>query len=413
MNDPGFHNSVRRSRYGVLLTAALVLLAACADGKIADVEFDLWTQEGEAEEAQEFVDSLAERYMEENESVTINVVRKDTEELGEDFRSSAIAGSAPELLWTVNDHAGPMAAAGIIQPIDDLYEVDDYIEPVVIGGEVYGMPVSSGTHLMLLYNRSMVEQAPENTDEMISIAQEHTAGETYGLVYNTTEPFWLVPWLGGFGGSVFAEDGVTPTLNTPEMEATLQFLYDLTHKHEITPVQADYGTMDTLFKEGNAAMIVNGDWSLGEYEEQLGDDLGIAPLPTVSETGMEPAPYTSGKYFMMAAGVEGKTREAIGAFMKWATSEENQLKMTDELTRLPGRLSALEHEQIASDPIRSGSAQAMAKGVPQPAARQMRANWNAMLPSQRAVLAGNMAPAEAAAEMQSVAETARARRRRP
>ncbi len=395
-------------RAGVLLIAALFVFAACAEEEVADdtFEFDLWTQEGEAEQAFQYVESLAERYMEENENVTINVVQKDTEELREDFQTAAIAGAAPELLWTVNDHAGPLTAAGIIQPIDDLYEVDDFIEPVVMGGDIYGMPVSSGNHLMLLFNRAMVDEAPADTDEMIEIAQEHTSGDTYGLVYNMTEPFWLVPWLGGFDGSVFAEDGVTPTLETPEMEATLQFLYDLTHEYGITPVEADYGTLDTLFKEGNAAMIVNGDWSLGEYQAELGDDLGIAPLPTVSQTGMNPAPYTSGKYFMMADDVDGELREVIGDFMNWAASHENQLDMADQLTRLPGRISALEHEQITSDPVLAGSAEAMANGVPQPAARQMRANWDAMLPSQNAVLAGNVTPGEAAAEMQRVAETA-------
>ncbi len=394
-------------RAGVLTIAALFLFAACAE-EVADdtIEFDLWTQEGEAEQAFQYVESLTERYMEENENVSITVVQKDTEELREDFQTAAIAGAAPELLWTVNDHAGPLSDAGIIQPVDDLYEVDDFIEPVVMGGDIYGMPVSSGNHLMLLYNRSLIGEAPADTDEMIALAEEHTSGDTYGFVYNMTEPFWLVPWLGGFGGSVFAEDGVTPTLDTPEMEATLQFLYELTHEYEVTPIEADYGTMDTLFKEGSAAMLVNGDWSLGEYQEELGDDLGIAALPTVSQTGREPAPYTSGKYFMMADDVEGETREAIGEFMNWAASQENQLDMADELTRLPGRLSALEHDEITGDPVLAGSAEAMANGVPQPAAREMRANWDAMLPSQNAVLAGNMSPAEAAAEMQSVAETA-------
>ena len=49
-------------------------------------------------------------------------------------------------------------------------------------------------------------------------------------MYNQTEPFWLVPWLGGFKGAVFAKDGVTPTLNTPQMVATLKFLKSLKDK---------------------------------------------------------------------------------------------------------------------------------------------------------------------------------------
>ena len=32
-------------------------------------------------------------------------------------------------------------------------------------------------------------------------------------------------------------------------------------------------------KEGKAAMIINGDWSLGGYAEALGDKMGVAPFP--------------------------------------------------------------------------------------------------------------------------------------
>ncbi len=390
------------------LLAAVPFIVACGNGggAVEQVEFELWTQEGEADNGFRYVETLAERYMEENSGVQIDVVRMETEELRGDFESASIAGDAPELLWTVNDHAGPFTAAGIIQPVEDLYDPDAFIEPVVMDGDIFGIPISSGNHLMLLYNRELVDSAPHDTDEMIEIAEGLTDGERYGFAYNMFEPFWLVPWLGGFGGSVFAEDGTTPTLDTPEMVATLRFLYDLTHVHAITPLEADYGTVDTLFREGDAAMIINGDWSLGEYREHFGDDLGIAPIPTVAETGLEPAPFTSGKYFMMSDAVGGELREAIGEFIAWVLTEERQLEMADELSRLPGRLSALEHEQIAGDPVLADSAAAMANGTPMPAAVEMQAVWDAMLPSQNAVLAGKLSPEDAAGEMQAVSETA-------
>ena len=45
-------------------------------------------------------------------------------------------------------------------------------------------------------------------------------------------------------------------------------------------------------------MIINGDWSLGGYQEVLGDKLGVAPIPQIVGAGW-PAPYTSGAYFML------------------------------------------------------------------------------------------------------------------
>jgi arabinogalactan oligomer/maltooligosaccharide transport system substrate-binding protein len=392
----------------VLLAATLAFAGpaseAAAPAMTGPVSFQLWTQEGESDGGFQFVQGLAEKFMAENPDVTIEVGHHSTEALREDFQTASLAGAAPELLWTVNDHAGPFTAAGLIQPVDGMYPADLFVESVILDGKAWGVPVTSGNHLMLLYNKSMVPTAPQTTDELIRIAKGLTRGDTYGFVYNDTEPFWLVPWLGGFGGRVFAADGVTPTLNTPEMVATLKFLHGLEFVDRIVPAEADYGTADTLFKEGKAAMIVNGDWSLGDYRTALGANFGVAPLPVVSATGLRAAPYTAPKLFMIAEGVSGATLSAIGNFITFATNEANQIAIANDLARLPGRLSAQKAQSIVADPILTASAQAVGYGTPMPAVLEMRANWDAMKPEMAAVLAGTKTPAAAAAAMQSAAE---------
>ncbi|KGE72421.1 extracellular solute-binding protein [Spirochaeta lutea] len=374
---------------------------AAASGKVS---FALWTQEGESEGAFAFVQKLANDFMDANPNVIIEVVQKDTEALREDFQTASLAGSAPELLWTVSDHAGPFLAANLIQPVDAMFNANNFIETVIVNNNAYAVPISAGNHLMLLYNKSLVPNAPKTTDELISVAQGLTTGDMYGLVYNATEPFWLVPWLGGFDGKVFAADGVTPTLNTKAMRDTLQFLADLEFEHGVVPAESDYGTMDTLFKEGKAAMLINGDWSLGDYQGILGDDLGVAKIPTVSATGSDPAPYTSGKYFMVAEGVSGAKLDAVKSFIQFATSEAAMKEMVETLVRLPARLTTLQDPLVTSDPILKGSAEQLATGTPQPTNVEMRAVWDAMKPEMNAVLAGTKDAAAAAAAMQAAAE---------
>ncbi|GAB6089677.1 extracellular solute-binding protein [Spirochaeta dissipatitropha] len=390
---------------GIIL---LILLAAgCQqDGADDGISISLWTQEGEADGAFQYVVSLAESYMLANPDIKVEVVNKETEALREDFITSSLAGGAPELLWTVNDHAGPFVVADLIQPVDGFYNPNDYIDGVEMGGNIWGVPINAGNHLMLMYNKRLVPEAPQNTDDMIAAAKNATANnpDVYGLVYNFTEPFWLVPWLGGFGGSVFEEDGVTPNLNSQEMIDTLQFMYDLKFTHRITPQEADYNTMDTLFKEGKAAMIINGDWTLGEYPEILGDDFAVAPIPMISSTGLWPAPYTSGKYFMVPSQVSGEVLDAVKDFITFAINEQNQRELVTRLNRLPGLLSLADDPLLTSDPIQQGSIAQMQVGTPMPSTVEMRANWDAMQPEQNSVLTGNMSPAEAAARMQTAAE---------
>lgn len=394
-------------RIFVIFTILALAFAGCkakVEVPTDELTISLWTQEGESDNAYQYVVSLTDAFTALYPNITFEVVQKDTETLREDFQTASLAGAAPDLLWTVSDHAGPFTTAGLIQPVEDYFDMDLYVPSVVMNDHTWAVPISTGNHLMLIYNKDLIAEAPADTDEMIAKAQELTHDDQYGLVFNATEPFFIAPWWGGFGASVFAADGVTPTLNTEAMVNTLQFLYDLKFTYKITPESMDYDTADTLFKEGKAAMLVNGDWSLGGYKELFGDKLGVAPLPKITSTGLYPAAYTSGKYFMLPKDLAGAKLNAVISFIEFATNEENQLNQLATLSRLPGLKSVLSNEAISSDPVLAGSSEAMSYGVPMPTVVEMRCVWDAIKPEQTLVFAGSETPTDAAAAMQSAAE---------
>ena len=371
------------------------------------VSITLWTKEGEADGGLQYVKALADAFTQAHSNVTFEVVNKNVETLREDFQTASLAGSPPDLLWTVSDHAGPFTAADLIKPVGNMFDSSKYVSSalaaVKLQGKTWGVPISNGNQLMLLYNKALIANPPKNTDELMKVGKELTHGDQYGLVWNQTEPFWLVPWLGGFGGKVFAADGKTPTLNTPQMVATLKFLHDMKYKYKIIPPESDYNGADTLFKEGKAAMIINGDWSLGGYKKVLGDKLGVARIPKVVSTGLWPKPYTSGVFFMIPKDLSGAKLEAVKAFINFTTDKANQLEMVKKLTRLPALKSALDDPLIKNDPILKGSADQMIVGTPMPTVLEMRSNWDAMKPEMQAVLANKKSPEDAAKAMQKAA----------
>ena len=394
----------------LLMTAAMIMAGGQGETTAeGPVTITLWTKEGEADNALQWVYDLAEAFNQINANQQVEVVKPgDVEALREDFQTASLAGTAPDLLWTVNDHAGPFTAADLIQPVDGLFDLSKYVDSalaaVKLDGKTWGVPIDNGNHLMLLYNKDLVPQAPADTDELFRVAQQLTTGDRYGLVWNQTEPFWMVPWLGGFGGSVFAADGVTPTLDTKAMRDTLQFLYDMKYKYKIIPKESDYNGADSLFKEGKAAMIINGDWSLGAYKEIFGAKLGVARIPKVSSTGKWPAPYTSGVFFMVPKEVSGAKLEVAKAFVGFVTNKENQVEMVRMLNRLPALEIALDEPVVKSDLFLEGSADQMVVGTPMPTVLEMRCNWDSMKPEMQAVLSDTKSPAEAAAAMQRAAE---------
>ena len=387
----------------VLATVASTFIGCKKAEPAGPVTVSLWTKEGEAEGALQWVKAMAEDFSAANENITVEVLNKETEALREDFQTAALAGTSPDLLWTVSDHAGPFTTAGLIQPVDNFADMTKYVESVVMNGDTWAVPISSGNHLMLMVNKKYVSSFPATTDEFLDVAKSLTKDDMYGLAYNLGEAFWLAPWLGGFGGKVFAEDGVTPTLDTPAMVNTLTFLSELKSKHGVVPTEADYAVADTLFKEGKAAMLINGDWSIGGYKEALGDDLMIGRLPKVSATGNWPAPYTAGAYFMIPADLPTEKEAAVKAFIAYVTSEEQQAVQLDKMSRLPGLKAALSNPAITSDALLKGSVAQMEVGTPMPTVLEMRAVWDAINPELSAVMAGSETPEEAAKKMQEAA----------
>ncbi len=381
----------------------------------APVKLTLWTKEGGNQ--LDLVKNVVAECAKTDGSYTVDIVNYDVEKLRENFQTSALAGTGPDLLWTVNDHAGPFTTADLIDPVDnigiDLKQfVPGALEPVVLNGQTWGIPLSYGNNLMLLYNKKLVDHAPADTTEMIKMAQDFQAKNpgSVGLAWNFGEPFWLVPWLGGFGGKVFADDGKTPTLNTPEMVSALKLVSEFKNTDKITPKECDYACADGLFKDGKAAMIINGDWSLGDYTGSTAGvtatkniDLGTAPFPKVAGADY-PKPYTAGVYIMFPKGQADDKRAAAVKLTQCLISDPVELRWLKEQQRLPSVQKLFDDPSIKSNPILAGSAADLLNGTGMPAATEMRCNWDAMKPQLQDVLAGKTTPEDAAKAMQTAAE---------
>lgn len=424
----------RMTKFASLLAAAAVVgTAVPALAQDAPVAFTLWTKEGEADGSLQFVQKLAADYTAAHPNVTITVVNKDVEALREDFLVNSLANQAPELLWTVADHVGPFTASNTILPLDGVVDTSGYlpnaVSAVQAGGVTYGVPITFGNHLMLYTNKTLVPECPADSDAMLAAAKANTGEGNYGLVFNQTESFWLVPFLGAYGGSVFAEDGVTPTLNTEAMTSALGYMHGLKYTDQVMPPEADYNVADGMFKNGApgatppdpaaslapsatpaptgvAAMIINGDWTLGEYARLFGDQLNVCPIPQITGAGW-PEPYAAGAFFMVskAVGDDAAKEAAVLDFVKFATDKDNQVDMVKTLRRLPANNEAIADPTVTSDPFLAGSAAAIAHGIPQPTNLEMRCVFDSMTAGVRDLFSGASSdPASIAATMQSSAD---------
>lgn len=393
-----------------LMLVASFVLSACgpkATPTPQTVTIAFWEQEGE--EVDVFMDQLIAEFKAANPNIDVQRTHYENEALRDQFQTAALAESAPEVVRVPNDFAGPFSALQIVAPVNELFDqkfLDQFfpgaLQPAIVKGTLWGVPDNYGNHLMLLYNKSLIATPPATFEELIQTAKGLTKGDIQGFAYNLNEPYWGAGFYGAFGGWPL-DDQDKPQFNNQAFIDYLKFVKSLKDQG-VVPQECDYACADTLFKEGKAAMIINGDWSLGGYAEALGDKLGTAPVPTIN--GKPYTEMTSGKYFMVYKGVvnDPAKKEAVIKFITFMTSPDVQKRWLTQFKRLPSNKTVAQDPIITSDPVLAGSMAALSNGRGMPAAAEMRCAWDAWRPNLEGVMAGTLKPEDAAKAAQQTAD---------
>lgn len=371
-------------------------------------ELVLW--ESESDDIQKAWDGVAAEFQKSHADVKIKRSHYKVEDLRTQFQTAAMGGGGADIVIAPNDFGGPFTVMGIIQDVK--WAKLDAFSPTVLESvsdaqkKAWGLPVSKGNHLMLFINKKLVPKAPDTIEQLIADAKKLSdpAKKKYGFAYNLNEPFWFVTFLSSFGEKPLLPGG-KPNLNTPGMIEALKFVKKLKFDDKIVPEDCGYDCANTLFLEKKVGMIINGDWSVEQYQTALKGDLIIAPLPLNKATGKYMQPMVSGKFMFFNKKMAGAKFDAAKAFAEFSTSE----KVQEELIKRTKRLSPLKALDsiplVKNDPILAATNAAMEHGQPMPFDVEMRVVWDAMRPQLQEVMSGRGDPTAAAAAMQKDAET--------
>lgn len=384
----------------LLFVLSLVLLSTLALG----VEVRLWEKWQVALDPA--YDEVIRMFEKENTDIKITRVHYETEDLRSNFQNAALSGNPPALVVGPADTVGVYATLGIIKPIEEVSGLDQDVldrllpqglEQLTLDGDLYGIPEQIGNHLTLIYNKKFVKKVPETWEELMTTDY----GTEYRIAYNLNEPFWMVGFLGAYGGWVLNENN-EPTLNSDAMVKALGFLQEL-KKSKSLPEEADYPVADSLFKDGKAAFIINGDWSYGDYGNVLGENMGLARVPQVPG-GSYYTPMTAVQGIFVSEDLDTEVEEAAAKFIEFLTRKDNQLYITAKNKTLPVNKEAANDPAVKDDAFLKGSVAQMLEGKPMPVVSEMRAVWDSLRPYQEEIMAGKITPEEAAAGMQALAE---------
>ncbi|MBR4027325.1 MAG: extracellular solute-binding protein [Lachnospiraceae bacterium] len=218
---------------------------------------------------------------------------------------------------------------------------------VSIDGALYGVPYQHNTFVMFYDKQVMTE---EDVKTMEGILSKETADGVYNYYFESAGGWKLGAWYYGAGLSVFGENGTNFDAgcdwNSETGVAVTKYLMDV-----IKNPKVGYDgeiSVSELIAEHRLGVWFDGDWNYKLYKDALGDDLGIAILPTFNINGTDY--QLKSFYSTKAAGVNPKCKnmDAAVAFAAYLGNEESQQKRFEKNAQAPVN-NTLEESQAVKE----------------------------------------------------------------
>ena len=323
------------------------------------------------------------------------------------FLTASQAGEGPDIIVGAHDWVGELVKNGLLDPLPtSAIETNEFaqsgLNAFTVNGKLYGLPYAIEA-VALIYNKDYVETAPKTIDDMLKIAKEYTTDETLGFVYDINNFYFSYGFLKGFGGYVFnwtKENGYDVHDIGLNNEGAIKggnllkkFMDD-----GIIPAGANYNTMDSMFKDGLAAMIINGPWSLKGYID-AGIDFGVVPLTELElEPGKPAKPFVGVQGLMVNA--KSKNKALAKEFViNYLATKEGIYNFYVADPRLPARNDVLEIIKEKGGPIPEDIVEEFIKsaagGEPMPNVPEMGMVWSPMADALNNITSGNQTPEQA------------------
>jgi len=356
----------------------LVFLLIIAIVLFAQPKLTIWCSEKQVDILQKLGEEFKSKY-----GVEVEVQYINFSDIKSKFLTAAPEGQGADIIVGAHDWVGELAVNGLIEPIPNFADLKNFYDTSLnafsYSGKLYGVPYAMEA-IALIYNKDFVPEPPKTMVELIEKAKEindEYVGEIRGLILPSAEFYYVVPFIFGYGGYVFkqTENGLDVNdigLANEGAIKGVELLKKMVDEGILDPSD-NYQIMDSMFKEGQAAMIINGPWSVKAYKD-AGIDYGVSPIPDL-EPGIPAKPFVGVQGFMVNSKSPNKLL-AIEFLTNFIARKDTMFKIYQADPRLPARKDVL--EIVTNNPDIVGFTMSAANGIPMPNVPQMSAVWGAM-----------------------------------
>ena len=217
------------------------------------------------------------------------------------------------------------------------------LDSVTMDGYLYGVPFTTNTWYMYYDKRVFSEEDVKSLDAML---------EKGVVSFPFTNSWYLPAFFFGNGCTLFG-DGTQEELGADfggEKGAEVtDFLIDLIANPNFV-VDADGSGMAGL-RDGSISAIFTGSWDSASIKEILGDNMGVAALPTYTLNGETKQMYSYAG--SKAVGVNSQSENMVAAveLAVYLGSAEAQLLHYELRSVIPSNTELMDDPEIAADPV--------------------------------------------------------------
>ncbi len=234
---------------------------------------------------------------------------------------SASSGRPPDVAIAHLSRLPLLARAGLLAPVQDegiaaAGITQDKFTPAAwskatVNGKVYAVPLDTHPFVMF-YNVDLAKKAGllnaagdalkpmHGRDDFVNALKAmKRAGAKYGAVSaNTADPAttwrWFMTLYSGVAGPIVSDQGTRVTIDQAALEETFAFMQSLTGSLALMPGNATPTTVATLFGQGNAGFLFEGEWQIPTYRGVTlanGKPLNFNVVPFPAILGPKPVAY--------------------------------------------------------------------------------------------------------------------------
>ncbi|WP_166851438.1 extracellular solute-binding protein [Isoptericola sp. BMS4] len=368
---------------------------------------EIWAMGTEGERLPE----LAEQFEADNPDVTVEVTPVPWESSTEKINTAIATGEVPDLVQVGTTLMSSFVELGGLAPTPEDVDSGAFFpgawDTTVVDGTSYGVPWYVETRV-LYYRTDLAEKAgvdtPQTWDELKEFAAGmQDAGADHGIALQTDGDgtnIMYSPFYWQAGGDYMSDDGTEFTLDNDAQVEALDY-YASFMAEGLAPQRLVEDEKIQDFIDGELGSYVSGPWDRANLLATAGDDFAskfdVTPLPA-DETS---ASFIGGSNLAVLADAENP--DAAWKFVQFATDPAVQVDWFEISSDLPAVQASWDDPALADDESLAvyGDVLETARSTPAvPTWGEIDHELNLIIEQ---VVAGNVTPQDAAAQMQDAA----------